>query len=243
MKKILAGTLLATCMITSQVQADETRGFSLGGQTGLYGLGAHLSGKFSDTLGVKVGFDQFTYNDIEIEDDEVTYDFDVSTKDILATVDWHPFAGSFAMRAGVIVNDSNLKGTITPNIETQKFVFNDEEYSTDDIAKVDTKVDFDPIAPYVGLSWDTSWAKNSGFGFTFDFGVIHQGSATVDYSVGYKELQSTDNAVADAVASQTRAELIKGIDENLAIEKKSLQKDLDDYEYLPYIAIGVNYKF
>ena len=230
MKKVLVGTLLATIMISTQAQAENTTGFTLGGQVGLYGLGAHLSGKFSDTLAVKVGFDQFTYNDIEIKDDEVKYDFDVETKDILATVDWHPFAGSFAARAGVIVNDSNLKGTIKPNVATQSFTFNNIKYSTDDIAKVDTTAEFDPIAPYVGISWDTSWTKSSGLGFTFDLGVIHQGSAKVDYTVDYK------NAL-------TKSLLGADLERNLAVEKQSLQKELDDYEFLPYIAIGVNYKF
>ncbi len=230
MKKIWVGALLATIMISTQAQAEETTGFSLGGQVGLYGLGAHFSGKFSDKLAVKVGFDQFTYNDIEIEDDQVTYNFDVETKDILATLDWHPFASSFAFRAGVIVNDSNLKGDVKPNVATQKFTFNGVEYSTDDIAKVDTTVDFDPIAPYLGISWDTSWAKKSGFGFTFDLGVIHQGSATVDYSVDYKD-------------ALTKSLIAPSLERNLEIEKQSLQAELDDYEFLPYIAIGVNYKF
>jgi hypothetical protein len=230
MKKVLVGTLLVAGMMTSQVQAEETNGFTLGTQAGIFGFGAHLGGKFSDTLGVKVGFDQFTYNDIEVEDDQVKYNFDVDTKDILATLDWHPRAGSFALRAGVIVNDSNLDGTIKPNTETQSFTFNGVTYTTDDVAKVDTTVDFDPIAPYVGISWDTSWAKSSGFGFTFDLGVIYQGSAKVDYTVNYQ---------SDLAKSLLGEEL----ERNLEIEKKSLQDELDDYEYLPYIAIGVNYKF
>ena len=243
-KRFLASSLLVSALFSVNAMAEVAfDGVSLGGQAGIFGLGANLTGKFTDTLGVKVGFDVFTYKDYEITDDQVKYNFDVETQDFLATVDWHPYAGSFKTSAGVIINNSNLVGTITPNIEAQSFTFNDVTYSTDDIAKVDTEAEFDPVAPYVGIGWDTSWDKKSAWGFTFDLGVIYQGSASVDYTVDYKEIESTGDATVDAAAQLVRADLIREIDVNLAAEKKSLQTELDKYEFLPYIAIGVNYKF
>ena len=243
MMKLISSTLLATALLATQASADMLyQGTSVGGQAGIFGLGATLKGKLSDTLGVKVGFDKFTYNDIEIVDDEVTYNFDVKTEDFLATLDWHPYASSFKTSAGVIVNNSNLVGHVTPTTETT-FTFNGVTYSTNDIAKVDTSAEFDPVAPYVGIGWDTSWTKKSGFGFTFDLGLIYQGSAKVDYTVDYAPVPVTGNAAVDAAAQQARADLIKEVDANLAAEKRSLQTELDKYEFLPYIAIGVNYKF
>lgn len=243
MMKLISSTLLATALLATQASADMLyQGTSVGGQAGIFGLGATLKGKLSDTLGVKVGFDKFTYNDIEIVDDEVTYNFDVKTEDFLATLDWHPYASSFKTSAGVIVNNSNLVGNVTPTTATT-FTFNGVTYSTSDIAKVDTSAEFDPVAPYVGIGWDTSWTKKSGFGFTFDLGLIYQGSAKVDYTVDYAPVPVTGNAAVDAAAQQARADLIKEVDANLAAEKRSLQTELDKYEFLPYIAIGVNYKF
>ncbi len=242
-KSMVISALVASLLMGSEVMADVVYdGTSVGAQAGIFGLGANLKGKFTDTLGVSVGFDKFTYNDIEIVDDEVTYNFDVKTEDFLATLDWHPYKSSFKTSAGVIVNNSNLVGTITPTTATT-FTFNGVTYSTDDIAKVDTSAEFDPVAPYVGIGWDTSWTKSSGLGFTFDVGVIYQGSATVDYTVKYKEVPKTGNAAVDAAAEQARADLIREVDANLAAEKRSLQTELDKYEFLPYIAIGVNYKF
>ncbi len=245
--KVWRSLVLAGMILTTQVAAEAEYGLaydgtSVGAQAGIFGLGANLKGKFTDSLGVKVGFDSFTYNDIEIVDDEVTYNFDVKTQDFLATLDWHPYQGSFKTSAGMVINSSDLVGTITPTSETT-FTFNNVTYSTNDIAKVDVSADFDPVAPYVGIGWDTSWTKKSGFGFTFDLGVIYQGSASVDYTVKYKEVPKTGNAAVDAAAQSARADLIKEIDANLAEEKRSLQTELDKYEFLPYIAIGVNYKF
>jgi len=163
-KNLLVSVALASVLLSSNAMAEvEYIGTSLGGQAAIFGLGANLKGKFSDTIGVKVGFDTFTYNDYEITDDQVKYNFDVETQDFLATVDWHPYAGSFKTSAGVIVNNSNLVGTITPATSTS-FIFNGVNYSTDDIAKVETNAEFDPIAPYIGIGWDTSWAKKSGWG-------------------------------------------------------------------------------
>ena len=243
-KRFLISSLLVSSLFSTNAMAEvEFQGLSLGGQAGIFGLGANLKGKFTDTLGIKVGFDKFSYRDYEITDDKVKYNFDVETQDMLATVDWHPYAGSFKASVGVIINSSNLNGTITPNIQAQSFTFNDITYSTEDIAKVITKADFDPVAPYVGIGWDTSWNKKSGWGFTFDIGVIHQGSASIDYTVAYKEVPQTGNAAVDAAANAARETLKSEIDANLAAEKKSLQTQLDKYEYLPYITIGVNYKF
>ncbi len=242
-RRLLVSTLLASVLFSTNAMAELMyQGTSVGAQAGLFGLGLNLKGKFTDTIGVKVGFDTYTYKDYVITDDQVKYNFDVETQDFLATVDWHPYEGSFKTSVGVIVNNSNLVGTITPTTATT-FTFNNVTYSTDDIAKVDTSADFDPIAPYVGIGWDTSWNKKSAWGFTFDLGVIYQGSATVDYTVKYKDVPLTGNAAVDAVAQQARADLIREIDANLAEEKRSLQTELDDYEFLPYISIGVNYKF
>jgi hypothetical protein len=242
--RVLKSTLLVGMILTTQVTASDIgyAGTSIGGQIGIFGVGANLKGKFFDNFGVSVGFDDFTYNDIEIVDNEVTYNFDVKTQDFLATLDWHPYASSFKASAGVVINNSNLDGTVRPTNETT-FIFNGVTYSTSDIAKVDVTSEFDPIAPYIGFGWDTSWEKDSGFGFTFDVGLIYQGSATVDYSVAYKEIPKTGNAAVDAAASDARDDLIREVNANLDIEKKSLQAELDDYEFLPYIAIGVNYKF
>lgn len=243
-KKFLVSTLLASALFSTQAMADVMyQGTSVGGQAGIFGLGANLKGKFTDHFGVKVSFDRFSYNDYEVTDDQVKYNFDIETEDFLGTLEWHPFGGSFKTSAGMIVNNSNLTGEATPNMESQSFTFNGVTYSTDDIAKVDTMADFDPVAPYLGVGWDTSWNKTSGWGFTFDVGVIFQGSVQVDYAVDYQEIAYTGNAVVDAQLDAARNALIAEIDANLEAEKKSLQDELDKFEVFPYISIGVNYKF
>ncbi len=181
-------------------------------------------------------------NDYEVEDDEVKYNFDLKLQDFMVVGDYHPWKGSFKTTAGVIVNSSSLDGEITPS-KSQEFEFQGHTYSTDDIAKIESKVDFDPVAPYIGIGWDTSFNKDKGFGFTFDIGVIYQGAAQVDYSVHYQELEKTGNPTIDQAAEAARQVLIQDINKDLEEEKVSLQEELDKYEWLPYVSIGFNYKF
>lgn len=46
-----------------------------------------------------------------------------------------------------------------------------------------------------------------------------------------------------SMVERARNELISEVDANLEEEKRSLQTELDDYKFLPYVAFGINYKF
>jgi len=233
--KTLKISLISALVLPLFAVAGEN--VSVGAQVGIFGIGANAKYKVNDQVGVRAGFDLININDYEVEDDEVTYNFDLKLQDFMVVGDYHPWKGSFKTTAGVIVNSSSLDGEITPT-RSQEFEFQGHTYSTNDIAKINTTVDFDPVAPYFGIGWDTSFDKDKGFGFTFDIGLIYQGAAQVDYSVNYKELV---NPTPEEEAA--RQIIIDSINKDLEKEKVSLQDELDKYEWLPYISIGVNYKF
>ena len=145
----------------------------------------------------------------------------------------------------MIINNSNLDGVITPSqtdSNSIEFTFNGHRYSTKEVGSVNTKVDWDPVAPYVGIGWDTSFDKDSGWGFTCDLGVAFQGSAKATYSVNYGTAlkdNPDDTPIEKEAKAQTRRQIKSDLDE----EMNKLQNDLDDYKILPYISFGINYKF
>ena len=239
MKKILLSSILLVSIASADFNEFKTQGLAAGAQIGLFGLGLNVKDKMNDYLGVRASFDMLSINDYEVTDEDTNtkYNFDLKLQDFMLVGDYHPWKGSFKTTAGVIMNKSSLDGVVTPD-KAQSFEFQGNTYSTDDIAKVNTKADFDPIAPYLGIGWDTSFAKKKGFGFIFDLGVIFQGSAKVDYNVHYKELVNPT-----AIQSAIRDKLISDINKDLEKEKVSLQDELDKYKILPYISIGFNYKF
>jgi len=239
MKKVFTATTISLILASGLSATEGFDNISVGSQVGIFGLGANVKYKINEQFGVKAGFDMFSVSDYEVEDEETytKYNFDLKLQDFMIIGDYHPWKGSFKTSAGIIVNSSSLDGEVTPSL-SQEFKFQDRTYSTDDIAKVNTKADFDPVAPYVGIGWDTSFNKEKGFGFTFDIGVIFQGSAQIDYNVDYKELinPTPEEELARDI-------IINDINKDLEKEKISLQKELDKYELLPYISIGFNYKF
>ncbi len=245
---ILSGLVSSILFVPASLSAQILyQGTSVGLQSALLGFGANVKGKFSDSLGVRVSFEMASADDVEIDAEDLTYNFDVDLNDMMFIADWHPLQGSFRTSAGLMINGTNVKGRISPNEDSEfggaAFTFNDVEYSTKDIGYVDTKVDFDPVAPYIGIGWDTSFNKAKGFGFTFDLGVAFQGAARVEYAVTYTELKKTGNETVDKAAQDKRNKLIKELNSNLEEEKKILDDELDKYQILPYISIGVNYKF
>jgi hypothetical protein len=251
MKKILLSSLISA-VLTSTIVADESDfiydGTSVGGQISLFGLGLNVKGKFGDNFGIRAGFDKYSQKDIDIDitDDggsEVNYNLDIDLQDFYLLGDYHPWKSSFKLVGGLIVNGTSLDGVITPNDKSNvTYTFNNHTYTLNDIGKVNTKVDWDPVAPYIGIGWDTSFAKDKGWGFIFDAGVAFQGSAKTDYEVVFGE-SLKDNPNDNETEKIIKAESRKQIKNDLDIEMKKLQDDLDDYELLPYISIGVNYKF
>jgi hypothetical protein len=256
MKKVL----IVSALLASVLQADMNyQGTSVGVQAAIFGLGATVKGKVSDNLGIRASFDTFSVNDYEVEDDTTKYNFDLKLQDLMLVGDYHPWAGSFKLSAGMIVNNSQLDGDITPNTrgaDTIEFDFNDQHYvyNISQLGAIQTKVDFDPVAPYVGFGWDTSFDKLKGFGFTFDIGVAYQGAAQASYKIKYGDALDIDKATADipdgpvkdAKIAEIKAEQQRIKDEleaDLDAEMLSLQEELDKYEWMPYISIGFNYKF
>ncbi len=248
MKKILLSSLLVTSLFAeNRLYMAET---SIGGQISLYGIGLNAKIKVNDYLGLRAGFDKFKKNDINIDvkgdgDIDTNYNFDLDLQDFLLVGDYHPWKSPFRFSGGMVVNGSNLDGVITPVVRDGKdveFEFNGHKYSTKEVGSVNTKVDWDPVAPYIGIGYDSTFNKKDTWGWTFDLGLSFQGSAKATYKVNYgASLQDNpnDTAIEKEAKAQTRAEIKQDLDR----EMNSLQKDLDDYKILPYISLGINYKF
>jgi outer membrane protein W len=257
MKLKFLGSLVAGVMLLSA--ASHAENISVGANVGLFGIGGNIKYKTNNQMGVRVGFDMFKVNDVEIEDDEVKYIFDAKVQDITLLADWHPWKGSFRTSMGLLINNSELDGDITPNSkvgDTIEFDFNGKhyEYKTNELGSIHTTADFDPVAPYVGIGWDTSFNKDKGFGFTFDLGIAFQGSMNTDYSLKFGDSLDIDKETADmpdgpvkeaAIAriKSKQKEIKDELETELDKEMKTLQDELDKYEIMPYISIGFNYKF
>ena len=226
MKNILFSIATVTLLagnVSADVSSIDWSNTSIGADIGTTGYGITGVKQLHDypNWAVRVGAHKYSKT-FTTTDNKADYDFDLDLGDVQLMADYHPWMSSFKVTLGALYNGTDFKGKIKPR--GTKFTFNNVEYDVGDIGNVDTKVDFDnSIAPYIGIGWDTSFNKpEKSWGFTFNLGVAYSGSAKVSYDPKVK----------------TQALL-----DDLEVEKKSLQDDLDKYKYLPYISIGFNYKF
>ena len=230
MKKILLSSVLLVSMVQAEYSGFESQQLSVGAQVGIFGFGLNIKDKMNDTIGVRAGFDMFSISGVDIGDNELKYeaDYDASIQNYSLLVDWHPWKGSFRTSAGLVLNNSKIEGVITPSSNLD-FEIQGHKFEAKDVGSIDTLVDFDSIAPYIGIGGDTSFNKKKGFGFTYDLGIIFQGSAKIGYTPHFTD--SATQTIKDDLTNR------------LEDEKKSLQDDLDNYKILPYLSIGFNYKF
>lgn len=217
MKKLAA--LIFTFMLMALAPAAHAAGVSVGGKVSTLGFGLEGEKVLSDSIGVSGVVNYFPYSYSGTESD-ISYEFDLDFMSIGAVADWHPFRGSFRLSGGIFYNGNELKGKAGPgSIEVGGV-----DYTLDSL---EAKIEFNSVAPYVGLGWNTSFKKERGLGFLFEFGALYQGTPKASLSA------SGSSAVVSNPTFQA----------NLATEEADLQDALKDYKWHPVIGIGLNYKF
>lgn len=199
------------------------RAFNTAVKLGTLGLGVDVSTPINDKLSARFNLNGASYTDTQDNDgNEFEGTLDLLT--VGALVDYYPFENNFRLSGGVYYNANEFTGTATPSITTT-IELNDVEYTIDDIAKVNTDVTFNKFAPYVGVGWGND-ARDKGWGFTLDLGVMYHGSAEAGLSPEIKDL----NKIAE-------------IRDAIKEEEKNIEDDLADYKVYPVVSVGVNYSF
>ncbi len=199
----------------SLLMAETGLGVSVGVST--LGVGAQLSWKPNPYVGLRAGYNYFTYS-YDGSTSDVDYDFDLDLSNAPLLIDVHPFGGSFRLTGGVLFNwnslDADAKGH-TIELDGQEFDISDGWLKGD--------IDFNTVAPYAGFGW--SWGGDKGLQFALDFGVVFQGSPDVDLDA--------DNRLYET----------PGFKEALKAEEDRLQDEVDNFEYYPVISIGLGFRF
>jgi hypothetical protein len=185
------------------------------------GVGLEAEKTFTDSFGGRIGINYFTYDDTWTKDD-IDYNYDLNLLSVSALLDWHPFKGSFRISGGALYNGNDID-LDAKTVAT--YQIGGTTYTSANIGNLTGNVDFNDIAPYLGIGWDTTFGKSKKFGFLLELGAIYQGSPEVDLSIsgplsGNQALQN-----------------------DLQTEEDNLQKELDNFEYYPVLAVGFNYRY
>ena len=204
-------------------------------QASAIGVGAEIGYRWDRQWGLRLGFLRGELDiDLEAEDsngiegDELEYDSDVDLDNSYLLVDWHPWNRRFRVSLGSFFNNSDA--TVITRCNNQALVpgtesceFGNSRFSPAILGEVTTEVDFDTVAPYLGIGWGHLAA--SGFAFNADLGVAYIGSANVD--------------IRSSGSCNDSAECRREVDE----EEKEVQEELDKFRFLPIVTLGVSYRF
>ncbi len=222
MKK-LSRILVAVPMLTigSMVFAAENGGFAVGVKAGTLGAGVELNYPISSMITVNVGINKYSSSATDTTDG-IDYDVDTNLQTIALLANFHPFAGSFRITAGAMINNNELKMTAADGSSIYSIGDADNPYA---LTSLEGKVDFKKIAPYAGVGW--GFSSSSGFGFNLDLGILMQGEPNVSF---------TATGAAIVVNNPT-------FQAELAQEEASAEDDLKEFTMYPVVSAGINYRF
>lgn len=216
---ITAGLVLA-----GTAGAAEDGRFAAGVTAGTLGVGAEASYGLSPRFnlrGVVAGLD--ISEDLEPDDgSDLDYDGDLELRNAAALVDFHPFAGGFRLSGGAVINGNEIRASAECN-RAGGCRFGDSSMAV--LAEGDSaraSVEYDSVAPYLGLGWGNAPRRAGRWGFTADLGVMHLGDPDVSVSVSSANPQAQQEA------------------EN---EERELEDDAEDFELYPVLMVGATYRF
>ncbi len=171
------------------------------------GAGVGVAFPVSDSVAARLGFNQFNKSfstTTTSATSTINYNGNLKLSTVELLADWHPFSGLFHLTGGLMVNNNKFEATGT-------------DQATGGI--VNATVTFNKTVPYLGLGW-SGQAKNSGWSFKSDIGVLFQGAPNAS-------LTSANPTLAA----------------NLPAEQATLNDKLKNFRYYPVVSVGIGYAF
>jgi hypothetical protein len=220
MKRIPQVVAILSSLLISSL--SHAAGIGVGAKAGTLGLGIEITKGITAALNGRIGFNSYTFDASGTESD-IDYNSDFKLQTVAALVDWHPFHGGLRATAGVMANNNKLDmtGKTTGNVDIGGVV-----YTPAQVGNLNGNVSFDNIAPYLGIGWGNAVEQGQRLTFSFEVGVLMQGSPKVD-------LTSSGGTLSTDPTFQA----------NLATEQAQLEDDLSDYDLYPVVSLGMAYQF
>ncbi len=215
--------------------ARAETGAEFGLRAGTLGAGAELGLGLNQYLGLRVGINYLKYSfDSTISD--VEYDMEAEFRNGSLLLDFFPLGGNFKMTGGLFFNDNSIGLSGRPQIDSWLGDYASQAENRWGREFLDTvqlhgTVDFNAVAPYLGIGWDSNVTRNDGFGVAFELGVLYQGSPQVG------ELTVSSAKPMDGFANNP------AVAKALEQERQEIEDDLEGYEYYPVVTLTLSYVF
>lgn len=216
--------VIASAVLASAAGSTATAGIGIGARAGTMGITYEATLGFTDYLAIRAGVNGYN-TDYDTTQDEINYDFDADLKSRHLLLDVHPFAGTFRITGGFVQQDTTFVGVGT---SSTSYTIGGTTYTPAEIGSVTASAGWDDRYSYVGLGWGKS-PRGTGFGFSFDIGVVLQDPPTVNVIV---DSPLTSDPVA---GPQLQA--------NIDQEEAELRSDMEEFDTYPVVSLGISYHF
>jgi len=198
------------------------RGGTLGGGGEVTtGLGENIDARFG------VNYLRFSFHSTI---SNIDYEMEPEFKNGSLLLDWYPFSGAFKITGGIFLNNNEISVTGTARSEMLPAELSPLAPLADSVT-INGTVEFNTLAPYAGIGWNSNSEQEQGWGVAFEMGVLFQGSPKVNelYIIG-------PEAFADY---SSRPEIVAALE----LERKAIEDDLDKFQYYPVATLMLNYTF
>ena len=217
--KVVLG-ICSLALVASSLSADSFSKYAVALKGGTLGGGLEVTTNITSNVNARVGVNAFNYSTSGVEED-IDYDIKLKLLTFEVLADYHPFETSnFRLTGGVMYNGNKLEMNAKPSVAGLDI--GDTNYNSTQISNLDVTVDFNDIAPYVGIGFGNA-VKSAGFNFVADLGVIFQGTPKSEISV--------TGTAANAAAA------------DIAKEQADLDDALGSFKVYPVLAVGLSYRF
>jgi hypothetical protein len=222
---LIAPALTCLLLISTPHLGSAAEGLGIAVKAGTLGVGAELSTPLLPNTRLRGGVNYLKY-DFESTISDIDYEFEPEYNSASLVLDVHPFSGAFFISGGAYFNNNSVG--VTGTIDSGNIPADYYRYAfLADLVSISGDVEFNPVAPYVGIGWRTN-SDTSGWGFAVELGVLYQGAPDV------KNLRV--NAPID----------VNGIDDVqrfLAEQEQEIEDELDWFEFYPVASAMLTYHF
>ena len=224
------------CLSLLVVPGAQALDVGVGAKVGVNGVGLDLAVGLTENLNLRLSVAELDVEDAEETvsvgdsgaeaDLDLAVDFDYGANALF--LDWHVFNNGFRVSVGAFKNNGSAEGTGT--LQGDITIDGESLAPNDFIGDLGAEVDLgDSYQPYIGVGWGRAAGGEGGFSFSLDVGV-----ALTDITVDY-----TGEVDSGGDNNLSQAEL----DDLLDSLASDTEDELDDYDYWPVVALGVNYAF
>ncbi len=229
LKTILSTSVVASILLMNTAQAEDSQ-FAVTGKLGTLGIGADLTYRINNKFNTRFNFNGGNI-DADGDEDGIKYQGELDAQTIGGLVDYYPMGGKLRLSAGLYSNGNKL------NLDTASsngtVAIGNANYDISN-AKLNTKVDFKSVAPYLGLGWGNAVKMGSKWSFNVDAGVLFQGAPEAKLTPSGSVKDSLGNTIllTDPIFTA-----------DIQREENNLNDDLKNFKAYPVISLGVGYHF